>query len=282
MTHPISLSYLSLADVPPVKAIQVAADSGYDFIGMRLLPASETEPVPALLTEDALLRDVLAALDDTGLAVADVEMVRLTPEMRIADFEPMLERAARLRARHLSVAGDDPDDGRLVANFAALCRLADVYGLTVDLEPIPWMQVSRLADARWVVETAGEANGGVIVDPLHLDRAGSSFDEVAMFPGSMLHLVQFCDAAAPYALHKEGLIDVARGRRLVPGDGDLDLLSLARSIPAGVTVSVEVPNREWARTTPPGVRAARLLAVTRAVLEAARTSPVDKAGSAER
>jgi sugar phosphate isomerase/epimerase len=266
MSHPLSLAFLTLFDCPPVEAITVAAASGFDRIGLRLLPAAPGEgPYPAM-TDEGAFREVLAALRDTALAVADVEIVRLKEGVSIPSFAPFLERGARMGAKHVLVAGDDPDPARLTDSFGAFCRLAARFDMTADLEFMPWTQVPDLATASAIVEGAGEANGGILVDALHLDRSSTTLEEVAALPRARVNYVQFCDGLADYDPSDAGLIQVARAARLFPGEGGIDLVGLARAIPEDVTVSVEVPNHALAQTTSPHDRAARAIAATRAIL----------------
>lgn len=269
MPHPFSLAFLTVFDAGPVEAIRVAAETGYDMVGLRLLPAGPAEAPYPLMTDDRVLEEAIAAIRDTGIAVADVEIVRLKPDTIVADFEPFLERTGRLGARHVLVAGDDPDASRLTDGFAAFCKLAKAYNLTADLEFMPWTGVPDLAFARRIVEAAGEPNGGVLVDALHLDRAGSTLEEVHTLPARWINYVQFCDGPADYDRSDEGLIRVARQARLMPGDGAIDLAGLARAIPDGVTISIEVPNHELASRTSPRERAQMALEATRRLLAAA-------------
>lgn len=267
MPRKLSLAYLTIFDADPVAAVRIAAETGYDMVGLRLLPSSPGEVLYPLMTDEGLLAEVAAALCDTGVEMGDVEIVRLNADTDVSAFAPFFERAARLGARHVLVAGDDPDAGRLSGSFAALARLARGFDLTVDLEFMPWTQVRDLAAASRIVEAAGEANGGVLVDALHWHRAGSTAEEVRRLPRARINYVQLCDAPATYDPSDEGLIAVARGARLNPGEGGIDLASLAAAIPADATVSVEVPNRDRARTVAPKLRAAEALAATRRVLD---------------
>lgn len=269
MARKLSLAYLTIFDADPVSAVRIAAEAGYDMVGLRLLPSSPGEVLYPLMTDDALLREVKAALRDTGVEMGDVEIARLGAATDIAAFAPFFERAARLDARHVLVAGDDPDSGRLADRFAALARLAASFRLTVDLEFMPWTQVRDLAAARRIVEAAGEPNGGVLVDALHWDRAKSTVAEVRDLPRERINYVQLCDGPVDYDPSDEGLIAVARGARLNPGEGGIDLPALAGVIPLDATVSIEVPDRERARTVGPLQRAIDALAATRRVLEAA-------------
>lgn len=269
MTHRYSLAFLTVFDLGPVEAVRAAADAGYDLVGLRLLPAAPGEPGHLIMTDDRLLAETAAALRDTGIGVADVEIVRLKPETDIAALTPFFARAERLGAANVLVAGDDTEEARLTERFTTLARSAAGHGLTVDLEFMPWTGVPNLAAARRVVEAAGEPNGGVLIDALHLDRSASTLEEVRALPAGRINYVQFCDGPADYDPSDAGLIDVARRARLMPGEGGIDLAGLARAIPRDTVVSVEVPNHPLAERLGPTERAALALRATRAVIEAA-------------
>lgn len=269
MPRPFSLAFLTVFDVPALEAIRVAAAAGYDMIGLRLLPAAPGEPDYPLMTDAAYAKEAVGLLADLGLRAADIEVARLRPDTEVARFEPFLERAAFLGGRHVLVAGDDPDRARLTETFGAFCRLARGYGLTADLEFMPWTKVPDVKAARAIVDGAGEPNGGVLVDALHFDRSGSTLEEVAALPRERIDYVQFCDGPADYDRSDDGLVRLARAARLMPGEGAVDLVGLARALPEDVTVSIEVPNHELARTLGADERARRALEVTKRVLAAA-------------
>ena len=269
MENPLSLALLTLSSVPVPEVIRIAAEAGFAGVGLRLLPATPQEPPYPLLDDARALREARAALAETGLKVMDVEIVRLKPETEVAAFRPFLERAQALGARHVLVAGDDPDLARITDRFAAVCALAAPHGLTADLEFMPWTKVPDLATARAIVEAAGAPNGGVLVDALHFDRSTSTLAEVSALPPALVNYVQLCDGPAEYDRSPEGLATLARTARLIPGEGAIDLAALARVFRPGVTVSIEVPNLVRDRTMPAREVAARAHASARAVLRAA-------------
>lgn len=270
MRHPLSLAFLTTFELDPLSAVKVAARAGYDMVGLRFLPAAPgAEPDYPIMTDDGVLREVKAALDDTGLRPADVEIVRLKADCDWDLLARFCERAALLGARHVLTAGDDPEIGRLTASFSRFCDLAGQHGLSADLEFMPWTKVPDLAAAQGIVTAAGAANGGVLVDALHWDRSPTTLAEIGTLPRARMNYVQFCDGPDPYDPSDEGLIAVARGGRLMPGEGGIDLVGLARTVPDGVTVSVEVPNRHLARSIDALGRAEMARAATRAVLRAA-------------
>jgi sugar phosphate isomerase/epimerase len=266
--HPLSLAFLTVAELGPVEAVRVAAETGYQKIGFRILPAGGEAAYP-LLTDDALLRDVVGALADTGVATADVEIVRLGDACDWDLFDRFCDRCAALGAAHVLVAGDDPEPGRLAASFARFAALCDGRGLTADLEFMPWTAVPDLAAARAVLDAAGSATAGILIDALHFDRAGVTLAEVAALPAERVHYVQFCDGAKPFDPSTEALVRVARSARLFPGLGGIDLVGLARAIPGDATISVEMPNHDWARRIDARGRAAMAREATFAVLRAA-------------
>lgn len=268
--HALSLAFLTTFEVGPVEAVRIAAKAGYQMVGLRILPAAASgEPAYPLLTDRQVLREVRSALADTGVSVGDVEIIRLKAENDWDLFARFCERCEALDARHVLVAGDDTDRARLTESFARFCALAGRHRLTADLEFMPWTAVPDLKTALSVVEAAGHANGGVLVDALHYDRSATTLEEIAALPRSRVNYVQFCDGALPYDPSDEGLIRIARGERLFPGEGGIDLVGLARAIPADVTISVEIPHRALAEKVDALGRAEMAIAATRAMLRAA-------------
>lgn len=277
MSHPLSLAFLTTFDVGPEQAVRIAAACGYHKVGLRLLPAAPgAEADYPLMTDDAELRRVQAVLAETGVTVADLEIVRLRPQMDWDLMARFCDRAAALGGRNVLVAGDDPEAARLVEAFARFCDMAAGHGLTADLEFMPWTAVRDLAAARGIVEAADRPNGGVLVDALHLDRAGSTLAEVAALPRARVNYVQFCDGPDPWDRSDQGMIAVARGARLFPGEGGIDLIGLARAVPEDVTISVEVPHRALAGKIDAHARAAMAIEATRGILRAAGRSAAER------
>lgn len=267
MTHPFSLAFLTTFDVGPVQAIQIAAAAGYQMVGLRFLPAAPTEGHYPVLTDPALQREVGAALADTGVQLADIEIVRLKPDTDVAGFEGFCALGQRLGARHVLVAGDDPDHARLADTFARFADLAARHHLTADLEFMPWTGVKTLRDAQAIVAAAGAENGGVLIDALHFDRAGSTIDDIRALPAGYIHYAQLCDGPVPYDRSDAGLIEIARSARLLPGEGGIDLRAMVGVLPGGTPLSVEIPNHQRARSQPPLQRAQEALAACKALLD---------------
>jgi sugar phosphate isomerase/epimerase len=265
----LSLSALTVLELTPPQMVVCAAQAGYDFVGLRLLPATDTEVRHEIVGATPLKRETLAAIRDTGIGVLDAEILRLRPDTDVAAYEPMLETAAELGARYVLVAGNDPDEARTAARLAALCDLARPYGLAPSLEPMPWTDANDIVRAARIVTAAARANTGLIVDPIHFDRAGSSTATLRELPREWFGYLQFCDAPAARPADLDTLLYQARAARMIPGEGGLDLAGILRALPDDLPLSLEVPMNDWAKHADAVTRARRLREATLAVVEAA-------------
>jgi sugar phosphate isomerase/epimerase len=266
MTRPISLAALTVLELAPPELVTCAAEAGFSHVGIRLLPATPTEPQYDIVGDTALLREVESRLADTGIEVLDAEIFRLKPDTRIPDYEAAIATAARLGASELLVAGNDPEEGRLVESFGAFCDLAGSYGLDACLEFMPWTDAKDLRQAARIVEGAARDNGGVLIDAFHFSRSESRLDDLASIPSSRLHYLQLCDVPTTIPPTMDAILAEARAERLFPGEGGVDLLGLLRALPRELPLSIEVPTLTLARTVGALKRARRALAATQRVL----------------
>ncbi len=261
MKRYLGLAHLTALELAPPELITTAAKAGYDGVGLRLIPvvgqAFPHTPLDLLAIERAVA--------ETGLRIYDIEVFRLERETTVADFEPMLALSQRLGASELLVHGADPDVSRLIDRFGALCDLAARYKLAASLEPMPWVDVSNLAKALRVIEGAARPNGAVLVDAIHFFRGGNRPADLAAVPRERLRYLQFCDARAEVPTDMQEMIRQARGDRLLPGEGGLDLRGLLRALPADLPISLEIP---CAQPLPALERVRRALAATKAMLDA--------------
>jgi sugar phosphate isomerase/epimerase len=266
---PFSLAALTALDLPPPKLIDVAHACGFDQVGLRLLAATSGGTAYPLMDDRAQMRETKARLAATGISVADLEVFAFRPDTVIASLEGVLEAGRELGARHTLVAGYDPDLDRFSDRFAEYCALAERYGLTADLEFMPWTCVPDLVTASRIIEKMASPAAGVLVDALHFDRSGSRLEDLRKLPPRRLHYWQICDAPAERPATMEAMIHAAREERMFPGEGGIDLIGLAKAMPADITVSIEVPTATLARSVDADTRARRALDGARAVIAAA-------------
>lgn len=234
-----SLAAMTVLPLTPAQAIATAANAGYDAVGLRLIAPAPGMMAYPLMDDAVMLRETLAQMKGTGVRVFDLEIVRLNAQFDARAFLPFLEVGAKLGARAVLVAGDDLDAARMAQSFGQFCELAAPYGLTANIEFMPWTAVKNCNVAATLVKAAGSpTNAGVLVDAIHFARSASSLDDVAALPREWLHYGQFCDAVGvPDSM--EEILRQARCQRLLPGEGDIDLTGLIKALPSDLTVSVE-------------------------------------------
>jgi sugar phosphate isomerase/epimerase len=227
--------------------------------------------------------DLVALLDDHGLVVAELDPVwwwtpgaesfSIPPELdpidvfRFGETE-LFRMAEALGARSVNAAdviGGDWGVADAAASFAALCDRAAERGLLVHLEWLAWSRIPDVATALEVVTQADRPNGGLNIDMWHCARSGTSAAELRAVPGDRVLALQVDDGPAE---PEENLIEATLHERLLPGDGDFDLLGYLgalRAIGASAPVGVEVFSDEL-HAAGPAEAAARAARATRAVL----------------
>lgn len=260
---PLALAHLTVLETAPPALFDLAAQAGYQHVGIRILPA-----VPGAVSYPLDPPTVIAwrrRMAEAGVGVHDVEFIPLTPAVRVADYEETIALAGELGARRINVSGDDTDLERLAGNFGALCDIAAKAGLGVDLEFMRFRIVGDLSQAMAVVERAARPNGRLLIDALHLSRSGGTAAMLATTPAQALGSVQLCDARLADPTDAR-LADEARQGRLIPGDGELPLADIMNALPAGIPVGVEVPGRATYPELRPWECAAKAATATRLLL----------------
>ncbi len=238
-----SLAYLSSHRCTPAQAVLVAAQTGYAQVGFRLWPNAGGAPQQHLLGQPQAMRETLSALSDTGIGVLDLEIIRIGPSFDPHLWDALYDAGARLQARAILVAGDDPNEARLTEHYARLCEVMRPYGMSADLEFMPWTAVKDARAALRIVRGADmPANAGILVDALHFGRSDTTLEDIRAIPRQLLHYTQICDAQAGTHFSDSELLHTARCERLVPGQGSIDLRGLFQALPADLPVSVEVVN----------------------------------------
>ncbi len=132
-------------------------------------------------------------------------------------LQRFMETAARLGAGQVLVAGNDDNLQRSADNLAILAAAGRPFGLTMNLEPMPWTQLRNIAAAQALIAASGREDIGILVDALHFWRAGESLAALSSLPAHHLNYMQLCDGAAQRPESEQELIRQARSARNVPG-----------------------------------------------------------------
>lgn len=252
----LSLSAGTVLDCPVRDLADLAARTGYDAFGVRLLDDTTFADLHALRRR----------ADALGQAVLDLEVVRIQPQGYSADIDRTIEAGVILGASWLLTTCEDPDLSRGRARLAGLADAARPHGLRVAFESMAFTAVHTVAEA--LAFTADIPDAEVIVDVLHHQRAGQSPAQFATIDRSRICYVQLCDAplAAPGGI--DALAHEARTARLAPGEGELPLAEMLTALDLqDVPFALEVQQVERARVDSPEARAAHYCNAARALLE---------------
>jgi sugar phosphate isomerase/epimerase len=243
----ISVANLTIGRMDPVQFIEEAAEAGFGRVGLLLATATSQPLEHEIVGNSQVITAVRAALRRTGLAVFDVEAFVLSAQANIEAYRRVLEASAELGASHVScigvpVLGDLPQLGpaQRVHLLGQLCDVAGSFGLHVGVEFMLYRDIRTAADALALVDATGCANCGLILDALHIHRAGTSVAELARLPASRIAYAQICDAGG-VSPPLDALPAEARTGRLHPGDGILPLCNFLAMLPEGTPLAVETP-----------------------------------------
>ncbi len=236
--------------------IAAASAGGFDGVSLRLHDYTRAR---AEGLSDADVRSLLAG---EGMAVAELEALTAwrpgtTPSRPEYVAPRVLEIADALRARSISVVEGPgaplPVDVAAEA-FAALCDGAAAFGLLVGIEFWPGSGLD-LRTAAAVVGAADRPNGGLLVDTWHLARTRDGAALLRDVPGARIVAVQISDSPRVGEPESDYLAATLT-RRLMPGEGALDLVGFLRLLDARASsapIGVEVCSERLAAEPPESV-----------------------------
>lgn len=144
-------------------------------------------------------------LTDHGFEVIELEFLTnwwTRDDRRVESDELrffLLDTAQALGARHIKAApdlnGGSFDLSLWSDEFAQLCSEAETHNTRIALEFLPMSNVPNLASALDLFSAAGEPKGGgLMVDLWHVQRSGTSLDDLARAPLSSIVAVELDDA----------------------------------------------------------------------------------------
>ncbi len=241
----------------PLETIRAAAAGGFEATGLWVEPENWS---------DATTRDCRAALADTGLELLDVEVIWIKPDSAMADHKAVIDFGAALGAKNVLCVSSDPDMGATAARLAELCRHAEGSGMRVALEFGIFTEVRNLRMAMAVLDEVAHPLRALLIDPIHVDRSGSTVVEIAAVPPELLPYAQFCDAPAkrPDPNYFEDIITDAIDLREQCGAGGLPLAEIYRALPAEIPLSIEMRSKALREGFPdPAARAKAVADATR-------------------
>ncbi len=244
----------------PLETIEAASAGGFDATGLWIEPENWTA---------TMTREARAMLCDTGLELLDVEVIWIKPECDMALHKACIDIGAELGAKNVLCVSSDPDMGATAAQLSELCVHAEGSGMRVALEFGIFTEVKNLRMAMAVLDVVAHPLRALLIDPIHVDRSGSSLAEIAVIPDELLPYAQFCDAPAkrPNPDDFDAIIADAIDLRMQCGEGGLPLVDLYNAMPSGIPLSIELRSKILRDAYPdPAERAKVVATATRAWL----------------
>ena len=228
----------------------MAADAGFTSVGIWF---------DAATWSDAVADNVRVRAADRGLAILDIEPIMLTPagSSKLDHGEAIVDAAMRIGARNVLVASRDTDDGRVADRLRELAARLEGTDVRLVLEFLPILGVRTLPQALSIIAAADHPCLGVLVDNLHLSRAGHVPADLALVDAHLLPYIQVCDApAVPVDPSIPALLHEALHGRLLPGEGGLPIAELLAAVP-NVPISLELRSEHLRTMFPDPVDRAR-------------------------
>jgi len=169
-----------------------------------------------------------------GLAPDHLELVSLPgpadPAERLARNRAHVDMAAELGIRAVHAVALDPGAplSLVTETYRELVEYAADQGVLCAIEFVPVVTATPdLASVLQVFEGVDHPNGKLVMDSFHFFRSGADWARLEALPADSIATVQLNDGPIPPS---EDFRSEVRNTRLLPGDGDFDLLRFMRAV----------------------------------------------------
>lgn len=238
---PLCLEFLTAIDLSAPDFVALAARHGFRRISLLANPMPPYRDFE-LLGDTPVRRETRRRCDELGVAVDMIEAFNLHAGTEAASFEPAMETGRYLGNEIINLLPREASEERIEEGFTRACELADAHGFRVVTEISRRATLKTLPQAVAFFQRIGRPDVRVLLDTLHFFRFGGTVD-IARTHRDWIGRIQICDG--PATMPDEEQLTEARQHRRVPGEGRLPLRELLSVIPTGITIGVEVPNRDY-------------------------------------
>jgi sugar phosphate isomerase/epimerase len=247
----LGIEMLTLFGMNPVEHVKLAAELGCVAIstGLTGLPSSMMAAMghadfnlydPWSLEDDpALVREMKAAMVDTGVYISLGEGFRVRDDGDVRDREAGLDLMADLGARRINAVSMERDMARTYDQLGALADMVIERGMLFTVEFAPANTISNLADALAAVDHIGRGRCHILLDSMHFFRSGGTVDQIKDLDPELIGYAQLADA--PLVSAYSTYLPEAMFDRMVPGTGEFPLRDFIAALPADCEIGLEVP-----------------------------------------
>lgn len=248
MTDPLwAMAAGCVPDADPWDLPRIAGEAGFSSSGMWVDPKTTWQG-------DALAK-TRRALGETGIRLVDVEAGWLEQGDRASDDQKILiDAGLELGARNVLIVSRHPDRSAAISQFRELCEIAG-DDIRVCLEFGEFTEVKTLASAQSFVADVDHPTAGILIDLMHLNRAG---DALPRLPDTLFPYIQACDFWQA-SVDKTGMdyIIAAVDERCCLGEGEGDAGRVEKVVEAAVDVSLEIRSKPLRDAFPDPVERAK-------------------------
>ncbi|WP_099867256.1 sugar phosphate isomerase/epimerase family protein [Pararhizobium haloflavum] len=237
-----SLAHLTLG-ATPAENIEAAAAAGFGGVGIRICGRYVGDnSFLDIIGDEAETARLARLARDAGIVISNVSAFQFYPGLTTDHLRRVVDTVVELGSNTLVVNCFMPDRGEALDLFAAYDSMAEKAGASIALEYLPYSTITDLADARTFIAESKATTARLLIDALHLDRAGDSLDALAALPRKELAFWQICDAMRLRGQRpgNEDLMQEARTARLRLGEGELPLGELMAVLPDDLEIEYEV------------------------------------------
>jgi sugar phosphate isomerase/epimerase len=253
----VGLEHLTLREEPLSVFVAAAAAGGAETVCLAVSHPG--------VHDRKTLRETLAQLDALNLSVAMGDGFLLNRATGLDDLRRKLDLLAQMGAPLANTCAFEPDPdlrrdpgfvGDLLGEFCGLARAA---GVGVLLEFTPLSHVPSLGAAVQLLAQLEQPNLRILLDTLHLARAGEGPDDLRQIDQQLIGYCQLSDGPRGSA-SAAAYLDEALYERVIPGDGEFPLQEVLSLLPREIVISAEVPLRSLRRAgVSPQERSRRIL-----------------------
>lgn len=242
MQRLLSLDHATTPGLNPFETLALAQETGCDAVSLRLRahPSYESNFYDAI-ADVPLRRRIRDEAAARGLFVAVASGFEIRAGVPVASLQPALEAAAEMGARGLSVVVYDTDKASHADRVGELAERSGKLGVRTLVEFLALSGADSLPYTVDLIRRIGHPTLGISMDSLHVTRTGASLEQVAAVPPGLVGHAQVNDG--PAQMPREQQMDEARGERLLPGEGQFDLVGFIRALPPEVPIGVEAGTR---------------------------------------
>jgi sugar phosphate isomerase/epimerase len=200
------------------------------------------------------------SLRETGMQLIDVEALWLAGGVEATDAHKIaIEAGLELGAKNVLVVSAHDEHEASIEQFHALCALAG-DDIRVNLEFGEFTQIRSLPAAREFIRTVDHKAAGILVDLMHLNRAGDAFPDLDEHVFSYVQACDFWQSSKKMA--GDAYIEAAVDWRCNLGEGEANRSDIQAVCRADVDVSLEIRSKALREKFPDPVARARQIWTT--------------------